>query len=213
MEKNRVKNRFPTTHTHTHTTNEKLSTQEIKGEKIVAKESKAQTPIAEPLNKINLSNNIAPISEKAFPASSNQSVLISELTIEDKKAFREIDQEGRKSLKILSLGQTFGAPNEVIGPIRIQTKPNKPIFLRAIDKGVFSNGVSEIFVRADGNGIAQIDFKLGKGMGPYRVLINTAGCGVEQVSFQCQPKDSPVISDTEIEEDASKATINETTNK
>ena len=26
-------------------------------------------------------------------------------------------------------------------------------------------------------------------MGAYRVLINVAGCGIEQVSYQCQPKE------------------------
>lgn len=140
-------------------------------------------------DKINLTNKISVISEQAYTASNGHSALITELNMEDKKAFREIDQEGRKTLKIASLGKMEGEPNQIVGPIRIQTKPNKPIFLRAIDKGVFTNGAPEIFVKADEKGFAQIDFKLGKGMGQYRVLINVAGCGVEQVAFQCKPKD------------------------
>ncbi len=141
-------------------------------------------------DKINLTNKISIVLDQAFTATNGHSAVITELSIDNKKAFREIDQEGRKSLKVASLGKMVGEPNQVIGPIRIQTKPNKPIFLRAIDKGVFSNGAPEIFVKADEKGFAQIDFKLGKGMGQYRVLINVAGCGVEQVAFQCKPKDN-----------------------
>jgi hypothetical protein len=182
----------------THINSGKLGSQENKGKKSVDFESRpVQSRIKSELDaqdKINLTNKIAIVSEFAFAASKNQSAIIADLTTEDKKAFREIDQEGRKSLKIVSLGKTTGQPNETIGPIRIQTKPNKPIFLRAIDKGVFSNGAPEIFVRADEKGLAIIDFKFGKGMGAYRVLINVAGCGNEQVSYQCQPKENPDVS-------------------
>lgn len=146
--------------------------------------------VEQPKDKINLTNKIPVVLAQAFTASNGHSTLISELSIDDKKLFREVDQDGRKSLKIASLGKIEGEPHQVIGPIRIQTKPNKPIFLRAIDRGVFSNGAPEIFVKADEKGLAQIDFKLGKGMGQYRVLINVAGCGVEQVAFQCKPKES-----------------------
>ena len=38
-------------------------------------------------------------------------------------------------------------------------------------------------------------------MGAYRVLINVAGCGIEQVSYQCQPKENLEVNVSTIEKE------------
>lgn len=144
------------------------------------------------INPVNLKNKPIENKNKTFSSKKGHALIINGLSPNDKKAFREIDPLGRNTLKVYISEKTSGKPKEMVGPIVIKSKPNKPIYLRAKDKGLFVNGASEIFVRTDKDGLAQVDFQLGLDSGGYRVLITTAGCGTNQVIFNCSVKKNKI---------------------
>lgn len=126
------------------------------------------------------------IINREFTPSEKHAALIPELTETDKKLFRTVDREGRRSLRIEVAGTSRGYPLTIMGPIVINTKPNHPVYLRAIDHGQFCNGKPEIYVRTGKDGTARVDFRMGIDPGEYRILATVAGMGTTKISYRCE---------------------------